>query len=519
MTSPINLLILQYDYIFLFYHDWKRFVGMKKEKFKTSKKRSKRTLFIILAANLGIVVILVGGIKLNLINIHFVSNKIPPDKNSVIILDKSTEFHKDFDAHLAKVIPVNEPLREEIEKADTLFSQRQFKKSYKLYKNAYKKALSSDNKSLIGLSLIGMGISYGSQGAYNKAMKALKEARNYKDYMDPSMKVKLFINLASCNEKMGKDSTAIGYYNTVIELDTEYPKALNRRGNFYLDRKEYDLAIQDFSKAIEIDSGYFAAYLNRSGVYTLLGEYDLALQDINKGLELTSEFPEGYINRGSIYSLMGKYDLAIQDLERSIELNPSSVETYINKGTMYQIKGQYDKALVDYNKALELNPEYAGAYNNRGYTYYLKGEYDSAMKDFNKALELDAEIAQFYLNRGAAYLVKKEYDKAILDFDKSLELNPQNPDAYYNKWIIYYSKGEFNKAILNLDKVLEISPEHYKAYFDKAAIYEKLGRKKEALELYKTFLICVPPQDMQHVMQARTRINELQKFLEKSSSE
>ncbi|MCD6490503.1 MAG: tetratricopeptide repeat protein [Thermodesulfobacterium sp.] len=55
------------------------------------------------------------------------------------------------------------------------------------------------------------------------------------------------------------------YYETSSDYrtHTNYAVAYYNRGNAYLNKGEYDLAIKDLTKAIELNPNYAAAYNNR----------------------------------------------------------------------------------------------------------------------------------------------------------------------------------------------------------------------------------------------------------------
>jgi protein O-mannosyl-transferase len=194
-----------------------------------------------------------------------------------------------------------------------------------------------------------------------------------------------------------------------------FPKsffAFHSRGNIYLDQKDYDSAISDFSQAIRLRPDYASAYSNRGLAYYNLGNKTLALEDFNKSLGLNASQDFVYVNRGLVYTDIGKYDLAIQDL----------------------------------NEAIKLNPDNAYAYNNRGRLYFTERQYDLALTDFNKALELKKDLVKAYVSRGNVFLVKKMTGEALRDYNKALQYDPNYAGAYYNRSLLYYSQKDFALA-------------------------------------------------------------------------
>ena len=94
------------------------------------------------------------------------------------------------------------------------------------------------------------------------------------------------------------------FYTKAIEKDPKYAVAYNNRGNEYLDRKDYALALKDFNRAISIKPDYAIAYHNRARLYFKKKEYDKALSDLDKVIKLKPDYSYAYHNRG--YNLLRK---------------------------------------------------------------------------------------------------------------------------------------------------------------------------------------------------------------------
>jgi protein O-mannosyl-transferase len=223
-----------------------------------------------------------------------------------------------------------------------------------------------------------------------------------------------FVTFQRC--QVWKDSMTL--WSDVIKKYPNVMVAYNDRGEVYLQRKEYDKAMEDFNMAIKIEPNFMA-----------------------------------YTNRGKVYEETKEYDKAIADYNQAIKVEPSRMEAYINRGnTYYKIK-EYDKAIDDYNQALILNSSSPKPYTCRGNVYFDKGDYDRALADYNKALTVEPASDEAYNNRGTFYGFMKEYDKAISDFTSALSINPNNIEAYYNRGITYSNMKEYKKALDDLMKI------------------------------------------------------------------
>ena len=176
---------------------------------------------------------------------------------------------------------------------------------------------------------------------------------------------------------------------------------------------DYDGTIKLCSEAIEINPNYYKAYNDRGEAYQKRAEYELAIDDYDKAIRLNPKFEVAYYHRGIAYSEgLKKYERAIIDYNEAIQLSEKFWQAYNNRGQAYYKLGQYKRAIQDYDKAIELYPNYVKVYNNR------------------KSYPLYAET---YKNRGLAYQDLKQYEQALKDYDKALELDPNLQLAKNNR--------------------------------------------------------------------------------------
>jgi len=370
------------------------------------------------------------GVLAIIINIHYGKNAATKEdvKQVQIELEKTRGKLHSFIDGFAENTSQDEPLKGEIKKADSLYHQNKYKEAYNIYDEINKKALSKGKEKIFALSLMGKGISIGKQMDYQRAIGILRNAEEYKDFLDDNAKVKLYFNLGYCNQMLKNDDLAIEYYGKSLDIGPNIiniPIICNNRGLAYAKKGDYERAIRDFDKGIELNPELVEACNNRGLAYAKKGDYERAIRDFDKGIELNPELVEAYNNRGNAYEGIGEYKQAIQDLDKAIELNPEFAEAYYNRGLAYAKKGEYEQAIQDFDKAIELNPEFAGAYNNRGNACRIIGDYERAIQDLDKAIELNPEFAGTYFNKALACEKIKRNKEAIKSYKKYIEFVPE----------------------------------------------------------------------------------------------
>jgi tetratricopeptide (TPR) repeat protein len=126
------------------------------------------------------------------------------------------------------------------------------------------------------------------------------------------------------------------------------------RGQSYLQAKNYDRAISDYTKAIAIDDKNLAAYIGRADVYAFQKQYQNAIDDYDRAIKLDPKLTAAYRNRGYVYAQQQEYTKAIASLNQAIDLNSQDPTAYKNRGDVYAKTGRYSEARADLQKAAEL---------------------------------------------------------------------------------------------------------------------------------------------------------------------
>ena len=129
-------------------------------------------------------------------------------------------------------------------------------------------------------------------------------------------------------------------------------------GNFYMELKQWDKAIADYSKAIELDPKNAWALSNRANIYSQLKQWDKAIADYTKAIELDPKNAWAVFNRANIYQpteAMG------QGHRRLLQSHRTGTEECVGSrqsGRIFTASlKQWDKAIDDYTKAIELDPK------------------------------------------------------------------------------------------------------------------------------------------------------------------
>ncbi|MBL4753163.1 MAG: tetratricopeptide repeat protein [Flavobacteriales bacterium] len=253
-------------------------------------------------------------------------------------------------------------------------------------------------------------------------------------------------------------------------------------GNYYRNKSEYELAIENIQKAIAIqeainDTRGLSASLNNLGIaYDFKGDYDKALQYYFKALRMREalqdsiEIASALSNVAIIYYFQENYDQSIDYNTKALNLrrelnDKKGVATSLNNiGVIYMDQKKHDSALDNFIKSLNIRREIgdkAGishSIGNIGMIYREKDQYDEALKYYKESMQMMDELSN---RQGVAQLLntiaqwnyqREEYEVSIEYGLKSLVLSREIgakddiKQAYKNLRHTYEAMKDFKNA-------------------------------------------------------------------------
>jgi tetratricopeptide (TPR) repeat protein len=149
---------------------------------------------------------------------------------------------------------------------------------------------------------------------------------------------------------------AIDYLTDKITAEPGNPSLYHDRATAYANLKDFDNAIADANTCIQLYSfagpQYLAyGYHSRGLVWLDKREYDLAIRDFTRAIEYDPTFKFPYTNRGLAYRYSDKYQEALDDFNEAIRLEPDCAFAYGNRAFIWATCP--DEKLRDGKQALE----------------------------------------------------------------------------------------------------------------------------------------------------------------------
>lgn len=168
------------------------------------------------------------------------------------------------------------------------------------------------------------GATYFALGEFDKAILDLRIA-----IKESPQDVEPYYELAKVYYEQDKIDSAFQNLNIVLQLDSLYNLAYLLRGQIFMYKQQYQLAINDYDIAIKLqpNNNSFIHFL-RGGCYVLLSNGELALQDYNEAIKLKPDKGILYLARAGVYkTFFNDTEKAIIDLKKAAALgNEEAIE-------------------------------------------------------------------------------------------------------------------------------------------------------------------------------------------------
>ncbi len=179
---------------------------------------------------------------------------------------------------------------------------------------------------------------------------------------------------------------------------------LTEQAQKFLDRAEYDKAIEFCDKALEAASIYREAYIVKHKAYEEKGGSSAnKIDNLKAAQKISLEDEELAYYLGKIYQKEARFDEAITEYTNAISYSSEGSEFryfyFFSRGTCYTKKRKSEEAVADFTEALKLRPESTSALANRGFGYYNLKEKAKSCADWRKARELGSNQVNSYISQ------------------------------------------------------------------------------------------------------------------------
>lgn len=262
-------------------------------------------------------------------------------------------------------------------------------------------------------------------------------------------------------------------------------------GEFYMDRNEYDSAIDVFREALEMNSTNTQAANGLSEALALKGNQLLALNSLpvakrffDEALTYNKSNAPAYFGLAEIYSAGDKDTEAQANYEKALDSDKELTEIYGPLGILYYQSGNVAKADELLSKAVTIDPNDPQTQYFFGLVRLHQNNFTEALSAFNKAKAADPNLAEAFYYAGETQTRLGDRDAAILDFRNAIKLRDKYFEAWYGLGTAMFEKGNFNEAITSFERAKTLKNNNAEVVANLGDAYRMSDDPKYSLNKY-----------------------------------
>jgi Flp pilus assembly protein TadD len=194
--------------------------------------------------------------------------------------------------------------------------------------------------------------------------------------------------------QQGNPELAEKHLTRALEINPNYPEALNDLGMILLDKGMYREAVTRFSQALTLHPNYAEAHNNLGLTLTRVNRFPEAIEHYKIAIALDPMFPKAINNLGAALAQQGRLEDAKPYFLQALTIQPSYNDVYNNLGLLYYQQQDYANSRTYFESGLSYNSNNPKAYFFLGLIAAAQGQDREAADYFSHALKLDPNFQE-----------------------------------------------------------------------------------------------------------------------------
>ena len=253
-------------------------------------------------------------------------------------------------------------------------------------------------------------------------------------------------------------------------------------GEYYLDRDNYNEAINFFRESLTLNSSNTIAQTGLSEALGLKGNellvkdsFPVARTFFEEALKYNAKNAPAYYGLAEVLTEMGKEDEAANNYELALSNDKDLSEIYTPLGALYYQKGNaIDKADKYLTKAIAASPTDPQAHYYFGLVRYSQNQNDAALAAFKKSASLDASNPEVAFYTGSTLLRLSNNKDAVTEFTKATTLRANYFEAWMGLGEAQYALGNYPEAVKAYTQASKLRNTNYEAFNNLADSYRQM---------------------------------------------
>ena len=228
-----------------------------------------------------------------------------------------------------------------------------------------------------------------------------------------------------------KDQSTLGqrtYWDRIMERQASKDILYGMR---FLDSKDYNRAVQQFSKAVLKAPEDPKAHQFLGIAYYWSGRVDRALTEYRESLALDAKDPQTHLLLGIALAWQSDVPGAYKAFERAAKLDPKRADIQMNLGSVEESLGRYTDALRHFRRAADLDKGHPLYQYQLGMLYRRLGREEDAAASLRRAVKLFPHYQDAILELGALYERMDRLEEAREMFANAVRIKSRDAVARY----------------------------------------------------------------------------------------
>jgi protein O-GlcNAc transferase len=219
------------------------------------------------------------------------------------------------------------------------------------------------------------------------------------------------------------------------------------------------------------------------------GSYSSALSSLAAAAKIDPTNHRALYYQGMIcVTRLGEMERGVKLLQAAIAIKDTNYEYHYHLGHALHSTGKYVAAAASLKKGIELKPDHAESYWRLGMALEAETLFDGAQKAYRDALKRNGRLAMAYNRLGNLYQHFNESSHAAQVFKNGIENRPDFARNYHDLGMVYRSQERWADAVVQMESAINRDAKYTAAYFNLAMTYFQSGRKKKAMNTFKSYL-------------------------------
>jgi Flp pilus assembly protein TadD len=140
-----------------------------------------------------------------------------------------------------------------------------------------------------------------------------------------------------------------------LEINLDYPEALNDLGMILINKGLYPEAVTCLSNALVLIPKYAEAHNNLALTFMHMSRFPETIEHYKAAISINPTIPKAHNNLGSALARIGRLEEAKPYFLQALKIQPSDDEVYNNLGLLYFHQQDYVNAKVSFESGLRYN--------------------------------------------------------------------------------------------------------------------------------------------------------------------